>query len=125
MLAIVSCVIVICTFSSPAPHSHTQHTAETYFSNFFGIIVWDGAPVTVDLKVYGEQVRYFESLPLHNSQKVVEANPDYTVFRYIIIPTYDFCQEILRYGADVEVLAPESLRNEIRADIEAMSARYK
>ena len=102
-----------------------RFNAETYFSNFFGIIVWGGAPVTVDLKVYGDQVRYFESLPLHSSQKAVEIQPDYTVFRYRVVPTYDFIQEILRQGPDAEVLAPESLREEIRADIEAMSARYK
>ena len=78
----------------------------------------------VELKVTAGQVKYFESLPLHASQEVVESTPEYTLFRYRLVPTYDFKQEILRHGPRVEVLAPDWFRDELRSDIEAMARHY-
>ena len=99
--------------------------ADEFFSNYFGIIVGDNVDVTtVDIKVDADQVKYLESLPLHKSQTVIEEAPDYTVYRYRIVPTFDFKQEILSRGATFEILSPEWLRNEVRDDIAAMAKRY-
>ena len=97
---------------------------EEYFHNCFGIIHEDDCPPeTVDLKVYGVQREYFRTLPLHHSQKEVENEKDYSVFRYYLSPTYDFAQEILSHGCEVEVLAPEHFRNEIREHAEVIADR--
>ena len=97
---------------------------EEYFHNCFGIIHEDDCPPeTVDLKVYGVQREYFRTLPLHHSQKEVENEKDYSVFRYYLSPTYDFAQEILSHGCEVEVLAPEHFRNEIREHAEVIAGR--
>ena len=101
-----------------------KFNAEEYFSNFFGIYVDDRKPCLVELKVTADQVNYIKSLPLHASQTPGESTPEYTIFRYFLVPTYDFRQEILRYGPNVEVLAPESFREEVRADIAAMAKNY-
>ena len=69
-------------------------------------------------------MRYFESLPVHKSQRVIESTPDYSVFQYQIVPTFDFRQEILSHGSAVEVLAPEELRDEIAADVAQMHKIY-
>ena len=103
-----------------------RFNAREYFANYFGIFVGqDRKPEKVRLKVDAYQVHYFESLPLHFTQKAVETTPKYTVFEYWIAPTYDFLQEILRYGRTVEVLSPESLRREVIDEIEAMHKIYK
>ena len=63
------------------------------------------------IKVYGKQVLYVKSLPLHHSQTIVEETPEYTVFEYFLVPTYDFVQYILSRGTTFEVLGPSDLRD--------------
>ena len=97
---------------------------EEYFYNCFGIIHDDNCPSeTVELKVYGIQREYFRTLPLHHSQKETETEKDYSVFRYYLSPTYDFVQEILSHGCEVEVLSPGHLRDEIRKHAEVIAGR--
>ena len=97
---------------------------EKYFYNSFGIIHDDNCPPEiVDLKVYGTQREYFRTLPLHPSQKEVETENEYSVFRYYLSPTYDFVQEILSHGCEVEVLFPEHLRNEVGRHAEVIVRR--
>ena len=97
---------------------------EEYFCDCFGIIHDDNCPPEiVELKVFGTQREYFRTLPPHHSQKEIETGDDYSVFRYYLSPTYDFVQEILSHGCEVEVLSPEHLRNEIRVHAEAILKR--
>ena len=35
---------------------------------------------------------------LHASQQEVENTVEYSVFEYLLRPTYDFCQELLSHG---------------------------
>lgn len=76
---------------------------EEYFYNSFGIISQDNCPPEiVELKVYGTQKEYFRTLPLHHSQEEVENADGYSIFRYYLSPTYDFIQEILSHGREVD-----------------------
>ena len=101
-----------------------KFNAEEYFSRYFGVIIDNRKPVPVELRVVADQVKYFESLPLHHTQELVESNQEFSVFRYLLVPTFDFRQEILSHGPDVEVLEPEELRDEIKADIARMYRNY-
>ena len=83
-----------------------------------------GMPSTVRVKVVSDQVRYIDSLPLHDTQKLIEETPEYGIFEYYLVPTYDFRQELLSHGPDVEVLEPKELRDEIKADIALMYKNY-
>lgn len=97
--------------------------AEYFFSDCFGIISGDGKIAEkVLIKVYKNQDSYIRALPLHHSQKEVESHPDYTIFGYYIKPTFDFRQELLSHGSEIEVLEPEWFRHEI-ADIIAEQYR--
>lgn len=99
--------------------------AQEFFSNYFGIIVGtDCKPSTVELRVTNDQVKYFESLPLHSSQEKIDSDEDYTIFQYHLVPTFDFKQEILSRGPAVEVLMPEWFRNEVASDIKEMAGLY-
>lgn len=102
----------------PTHHKFTLPTGfdgEEYFANSFGISNY-GKPEFVAVKVYNKEKknRYFKSLPLHHSQEVMEETEEYTVFRYYLQPTYDFRQELLSHGAEIEVLSPQWFREEIR-----------
>ncbi len=88
--------------------------AEEFFYGYFGVVMEGGQkPEIIKLKVWGRQCSYFRSLPLHPSQKEVETAPEWSVFTYYMAPTWDLAMELMQYGDMVEVLSPESLKNEI------------
>ncbi len=97
--------------------------AEGYFRDYFGVIIGD-APEDIKLRVVPDQVKYFRTLPLHKSQTEMIQEDGSSVFSYHIAPTFDFVQEILSHGADVEVLEPLELRENISDIIAGMASRY-
>jgi predicted DNA-binding transcriptional regulator YafY len=100
--------------------------AAEFFSDYFGIIIGHNVkPSIVEIKASAEQAKYLESLPLHHSQTAVEATPDYTIFRYCLVPTFDLKQEILSRGSTLEVLSPEWFREEIKNELIIMVNNYK
>ena len=102
-----------------------DYDVETEFKHSFGIINGtDEKPVEVILSFTPREGRYVGSLPLHSSQELIEENSDEIRFRYFIRPTYDFKMEILSYGDQVKVLAPESLQKKIREQLKKSIAQY-
>ena len=88
--------------------------AETFFNNYFGVFIGEELkPARIVLRAYGKMIPLLRTLPKHHSQKEINTQANYSDFEYYIVPTFDFRQEILKEGADLEVLEPESLRNEI------------
>lgn len=103
-----------------------EWSAEQYFDGCFGIIAdQDINKQTVKLKVSANQAKYFRDLPLHQSQEEIERNDDFSIFRYYLRPAFDFQQELLLNGEEVEVLEPQWLRDETRGRIERMLDLYK
>jgi hypothetical protein len=99
--------------------------ASVYFDECFGVIAGDGTNVeNVKLKVSVGQANYLRSLPLHHSQQEILQSEEYSIFELRIRPTFDFYQEILRNGEDVEVLEPLWFRKEIAGKIEKMWNKY-
>ena len=99
--------------------------AEKYFDSCFGIIADQRTePQDVMLKVSAGQANYIRDLKLHESQEEIEKNEEYSIFTYHLRPSYDFIQELLWNGADIEVLEPQSLRQEIANIVEQMHKKY-
>lgn len=97
--------------------------AEEYFGNYFGVIIGE-EPEDVKIRVVPDQVKYFRTLPLHGSQRETVQEDGSSVFSYHIAPTFDFVQEILSHGADVEVLEPAELRESVADNVAGMASRY-
>lgn len=96
------------------PIFNTDH----YFDNYFGIIADPTVKIEhVVIRAYKPTDKYLNTLPLHASQQVVQSTDDYTDFSYDIAPTYDFRQAILREGHYIEVLEPQSFRDEVRNEM--------
>ena len=103
-----------------------EFLAEDYFRGIYGARVYPNMKrEMVKLKVYGTQVQYFRSLPLHSSQNEVEKNDKYSIFTYFLTPDYDFKQDVLSFGDKVEVLEPKELREEMKGIIRSLTTRYK
>ena len=97
--------------------------AEEYFGNYFGVIIGE-EPEDVKIRVVPDQVKYFRTMPMHGSQRETVQEDGSSVFSYHIAPTFDFVQEILSHGADVEVLEPAELRESIADSVAGMASRY-
>jgi len=100
-----------------------------FFGNCFGIM-WKekSTPEMVVIKVYGEQIDYIKSAPLHESQRETsrgyDANGDFSVFEFYLHITYDFVQELLSHGKSLQVMEPVSLKKEMRTHVSAMLKYY-
>jgi predicted DNA-binding transcriptional regulator YafY len=88
-------------------------------------VVHDAEPLTIQLKAYREKPNYLRSLPLHLSQQEVETGTDYAIFKYKIAPTFDFIQEVLLHGDQLEVLSPRSFREHVASIIKKMHDFYE
>ncbi len=100
--------------------------AEDYFEDCFGIIADSNYKVeTVKLKVSAGQANYLRSLTLHQSQKEVERNDEYSIFTVRLRPTFDFQQEVLSMGKDIEVLSPKWFREDTAERVKVMWDKYQ
>ena len=100
--------------------------AKAWFQPLYGVRKYDDMnSQQVLIKVYGKQVRYFRSLPLHSSQEEVETHRGYSIFSYFLTPDYDFKQDILSFGDTVEVLEPTELRQQFEVIFSNLNNKYK
>lgn len=107
------------TFAYPPDFSPSA-----YFANFYGILVTDGNPEKIVIRTYKELPGYLRSLPLHPTQHELATKDGYTDFTLRLVPTFDFIQELLLHRDQLEVIAPQSLRDEIATIISKMSDNY-
>lgn len=98
---------------------------ETFFKGCCGVVLHKDIE-TVRLKVTDNQQKYVDSLPFHESQRIVERNDEkgYAVFEYYVRPTIEFTMKVLSYGASIEVLEPVEYRKEIADIAKRMSSIY-
>lgn len=94
---------------------------DTYFDNSYGIVVNDSLVDTVHIRTSKMTAPYLRTLPIHHSQREVAP----CEFQFRLAVTLDFKNELLRHGENIEVLAPESLREEFKTRIEKMKAMYE
>ncbi|MBR5850992.1 MAG: WYL domain-containing protein [Bacteroidaceae bacterium] len=107
------------TFEMPA-----DWNAQEYFEGCFGVCRSIDIEL-VRLKVSAKQANYIRDLKLHDTQEEVEHNDKFSIFTYRLRPEYDFQQELLRHGEDVEVLEPQWLREEIAGKAKLMWEKYE
>ena len=101
-------------------------TAKEFFDGCFGIIAEQSVKIQpVKLKVSAGKANYIRDLKMHESQEEIERNEEYSIFTYYLRPAFDFQQELLWNGEDIEVLEPLWLRKEIAGKIKRMWNKYR
>ena len=99
--------------------------AEEFFDGCFGINADQQiANQTVKLKVSAGLANNLRDLPIHETQEEVVCNDEYSIFSYYLRPEFNFQQELLWNGEDLEVLEPLWLRNVMARKIERMLNKY-
>ena len=103
----------------------TDFDAETFFKDCYGVLCGtnDKAQKIV-LRAYPPYVNYLRTLPLHASQKELNSNSEYADFELYLRPTFDFRQELLCQGDEVEVLEPKAFREEMKQMAQKIVNRY-
>ena len=61
---------------------------------------------------------------MHESQQESKRTDSYSIFELQVLPTFDFQQELLWNGEDLEVLEPLWLRKEIAGKVKRMWNKY-
>lgn len=97
--------------------------AEDFFRHYFGTFI-SKAPTRIVLRAYSKMVPLLRTLPKHQSQKEITTTKDYSDFEYYMAPTFDFRQEILREGSELEVLEPQSFRDELKQELKKAIQHY-
>lgn len=98
--------------------------AEDFFRHYFGTFIGK-EPQRIVLRAYGKMIPLLKTLPKHPSQKEITTTKKHSDFEYFMAPTFDFRQEILREGSELEVLEPESFRKELFEETQKAYLRYK
>ena len=90
--------------------------AGKYYTNSLGIFVDKNlTPQKVRIRVYGPQVEYLRTLPLHKSQEeVLTKHHQYSEFQYRLCLTPELTTQILSMGNNAEILEPLELREKIK-----------
>lgn len=99
--------------------------AEIFFKDCYGVLCGtDDKAQRIVIRAYHPYPNYLRTLPLHHSQKELESTPEYTDFELYLRPTFDFRQELLSQGDEVEVLIPDSLRQDMKEVAIRIVGRY-
>jgi predicted DNA-binding transcriptional regulator YafY len=99
--------------------------AEHFFQNTYGVSGMEDEPQEVEIKIEAYQANFLRTLPLHASQTEIERQEQYSIFRYNLVPAFEFKQELRKHGSVLEVLKPQWLRDEFRKDLEYQLSKYQ
>lgn len=94
------------------------------FNDSFGVVNTND-PRDIKIKVYGANALYIKSYKLHENQNIVTELEDSIIFHLRLSITDDFVMELMKYGADVEVIEPVSLKTRLIGNYSRALNRYK
>lgn len=108
---------------SHVAYKETDIDFSEYFDDVIGVSIPQGKePEHVLLRFASSRLPYVLSKPLHPSQKTKDKQQG--LIEITVIPNRELEAQILWFGEDVEVLAPEALRQQIQEKIEKMHKLY-
>ena len=91
----------------------------------YGIIVpISEEPEKIILSVTKKQAAYLESLPLHESQHVLEIKQDEVLIGLELFLTEDFISEILSMSRSVTIIEPKKLKEKVKTILRETLEKY-
>ncbi len=95
-----------------------------HFADSFGIYVGQQLPADIRIRAYGVGRDYLRTAPLHPSQREHIFSDEISDFTLRCRPTRDLMLHLLSQGADIEVMEPDSFREELAQEAQKVAARY-
>lgn len=105
-------------------HLPAKFKPETFFENQFGVDRSKTKAERIRVKVEKFDANFLRSLPLHYTQKELERNDQFSVFEFTVAPTTDFILELRKFGPKLEVLAPQTLRDQFAEEVATLQKTY-
>lgn len=88
--------------------------ATEYYKNVIGVSILSGEPIEIKLAFSKVQAEYVISQPIHSSQEFLIQKGNSKIFKFNLVPNYEFYSQILSWGKEVKVLQPKVIQNQIR-----------
>lgn len=97
---------------------------DLYFKHSLGITAINEAPEQVHLRFSPLSGKYVASQPWHHSQQVVRDDEVALEVTMALCITRELVMQVLSYGADVEVKAPQKLRDQVARELRKAMRPY-
>lgn len=97
---------------------------ESMFKHSIGIYLGDQNPKWVQLKCQNHLLPILKQHPIHSSQQILLDSADYFTVKCQLVITDELVRTLLQYGADIEVMFPDSLREELLKNLKNMINLY-
>ena len=98
---------------------------DSFFATSFGIYIPDGPGQTITFRTNHTEARFLRDLPIHKSQKEIASDYDSVTFSIFVSPNKALIMEFCKYGGGLEVLGPESVRNQVAAELAKAADMYR
>lgn len=99
--------------------------SRNFFQHVVGITSFDGEPDTILFKADKVAAKYIESQPLHSSQKLIKDGKNRVSFELTAYPSEELIRIFLSYAGEIEIIAPQSLREEVKLRAQKMYNTYE
>jgi predicted DNA-binding transcriptional regulator YafY len=96
-----------------------------FFKDAIGIIYSNQKAETVVLAFHPFQGKYIKTLPLHDSQSILEDSDKVLRIQLFVLPNIELKRKILSYGSEVKVEKPEWLAQEIASELRKSIGQYE
>lgn len=88
--------------------------ADEFYDGCLGVMHSEEPKQRVLIKAYGGAKNYMETLPFHESQRIVSSDEESTLFEMHVKITNDFLQLVMMQGDMIEVVEPQSVREKMK-----------
>ena len=106
--------------SSQSFSGESSFDPKSYFQDVIGVSVpTDVQKEKIKLKVRKPRANYIDTKSWHHSQILIEESEDFMLFQLNLIPNYEFWAKVMEHFEDIEVLEPESLREQFRQKVKS------
>lgn len=94
------------------------------YDHTVGINFNAGDPVTVTIRCTELTGKYLETLPIHESQKILDKDESHWRISFRVVPNFEFEQKLLMHLYQMEVLEPQWFRKKFAKQLRQAVASY-
>lgn len=118
-------IIGIQTLDDEQYISNNFLSPDEYYKNVIGVTVSASfRPITIKIWVSNQHAPYVETKPLHQSQEILERQPNGILIQLKVQHNFELEREILGFGDGMIVLEPQKLREIIKKRLEKAVGAY-
>jgi hypothetical protein len=104
----------------------SRFDVDELFATSFGTYIPEGKAELITFRTTAKEARFLRDLPLHASQEELKgSDKEHVTFSIFVYPNESLIMEFCKHGSRLEVLSPESVRQEVAEQLRAAADLYK